>query len=82
MKEIKNAIIGVITLGITTAGGLLINKFIGGEEEKVEDSPSPTPIVIQMPEQQVKKDTVVVIKEKKARPVEVVKPKKEKEFDW
>ena len=34
MKEVKNAIIGVITLAITTAGGLLINKFVGGDEEE------------------------------------------------
>ena len=37
MKEIKNAVIGVIVLAITTLGGVLINKYIGGEgEEKIE----------------------------------------------
>ena len=34
MKELKKAIIGVITLAITTVGGLLINKYMGGEEEE------------------------------------------------
>ena len=37
MEDIKKAIIGVITLAITTAGGLLINKLLKGDEEtKVE----------------------------------------------
>ena len=38
MKEIKNAVIGVIVLAITTAGGVLINKYIGGEGEDKERS--------------------------------------------
>ena len=36
MKEIKNAVIGVIVLAITTLGGVLINKYIGGEGEEKE----------------------------------------------
>jgi len=34
MEDIKKAIIGVITLAITTAGGLLINKLLKGEEDE------------------------------------------------
>jgi hypothetical protein len=84
MKDIKKAIIGVITLAITTAGGLLINKLIGGDDEeptKTEvTTPSPTNVIINIPEQ--KKDTVV--KKVYVKPV-VKKTKTEKrkeEIDW
>ena len=84
MKDIKKAIIGVITLAITTAGGLLINKLIGGDDEeptKTEvTTPSPTNVIINIPEQ--KKDTVV--KKLYVKPV-VKKTKTEKrkeEIDW
>ena len=84
MKDIKKAIIGVITLAITTAGGLLINKLIGGDDEeptKTEvTTPSPTNVTINIPEQ--KKDTVV--KKIYVKPI-VKKTKTEKrkeEIDW
>lgn len=84
MKDIKKAIIGVITLAITTAGGLLINKLIGGDDEeptKTEvTTPSPTNVIINIPEQ--KKDTVV----KKVYVKPVVKKteteKRKEEIDW
>ena len=64
MEDIKKAIIGVITLAITTAGGLLINKLLKGEEEtKVETEvvtpTAPANVIINIPQQEVKKDTVV-----------------------
>jgi len=82
MKEVKNAIIGVITLAITTAGGLLINKFVGGEEEGKPEMVTPTQsnVIINLPEQ--KKDTVV----KKVYVKPVVKKteteKRKEELDW
>jgi len=84
MKDIKKAIIGVITLAITTAGGLLINKLIGGDDEeptKTEvTTPSPTNVIINIPEQ--KKDTIV--KKVYVKPVvkETKTEKRKKEIDW
>lgn len=65
MSEVKKAIIGVITLAITTAGGLLVanmEKIIGGEEDKPavkteQAAPPKQDIIINIPEQ--KKDTIV-----------------------
>lgn len=81
MKELKNAVIGVLTLAITTLGGVYINKLVNvvDEPDEVEVVSSPPPVS--------KKDTLVVIqqtpKEKQAKPVEEVKPvKKKKEFEW
>ena len=83
MKEIKNAVIGVIVLAITTAGGVLVNKFIGGEEEeKVEVStPTQPTVVVNIPEQ--KKDTVVkkVYVKPKAKKT-VTEKRKEEGLDW
>lgn len=85
MKEIKNAVIGVIVLAITTAGGVLINKFIGGEEEEKVETVTPTQpnVIINIPQQEAKKDTVVkIIKQKaKAKLTETEKRKKEG-IDW
>ena len=56
MEDIKKAIIGVITLAITTAGGLLINKLLKGEEEtKVETPAAPANVIINIHQQEVKK---------------------------
>ena len=82
MKEVKKAIIGVITLAITTAGGLLINKFVGGDEEEKSEMVTPTQsnVIINLPEQ--KKDTVI----KKVYVKPVVKKteteKRKEEIDW
>ena len=81
MEDIKKAIIGVITLAITTAGGLLINKLLKGEEdEKVETEVvtpvAPANVIINIPEQ--KTETKTIIKEV---PVEEKKEKEEK-IDW
>lgn len=77
--EIKKAIIGVIVLAITTAGGVLINKFIGGSEEKSEPSVEQPQVVINLPEQKVEKDTVVKVV--KVKPP-VKKVEKEEVIDW
>ena len=79
MKEIKNAVIGVIVLAITTLGGVLINKYIGGEEEDKEVAPQPT-ININIPQQEVKKDTVVKIIKQKPKLSE--SEKRKKKIDW
>ena len=77
--EIKKAIIGVIVLAITTAGGVLINKFIGGSEEKSEPSVEQPQVVINLPEQKVEKDTVVKVVKVKTP---VKKVEKEEAIDW
>ena len=56
MEDIKKAIIGVITLAITTAGGLMINKLLKGEDKKSAKTEAITPVtqpnvIINIPEQ-------------------------------
>jgi len=81
MKEIKNAVIGVIVLAITSAGGVLINKYIGGEEETTEEvAPAQPTIVVNIPEQ--KKDTVVKVIKQKSKPKLTKTEKRKKDFDW
>ena len=85
MKEIKNAVIGVIVLAITTLGGVLINKYIGGEgEEKIETvAPAQPNVIINIPQQEVKKDTVVKIIKQKPKPKLSETEKRKKEgIDW
>tara|TARA_B100001287_G_scaffold14947_1_gene11255 strand:+ start:586 stop:843 length:258 start_codon:yes stop_codon:yes gene_type:complete len=85
MEDIKKAIIGVITLAITTAGGLLINKLLKGEEdEKVETEVvtpvAPANVIINIPEQ--KKDTVVKKVYVKPKPKLSETEKRKKKIDW
>jgi len=85
MKEIKNAVIGVIVLAITSAGGVLINKYIGGEEEETKEeivTPAQPNITINIPQQEAKKDTVVKIVKQKAKPKLTETEKRKKELDW
>jgi len=83
MKEIKKAIIGVVVLAITSAGGLLINKYIGGEESNTEEVSTAQPTInINIPQQEIKKDTVVKIVKQKVRPKETETEKRKKELDW
>lgn len=80
--EIKKAVIGVIVLAITTAGGVLINKFIGGEEE-TEQTSNPPAVIINLPEQEVKKDTIVKVIKQKPQPKPLTDTEKRKEeFNW
>ena len=79
LGEIKKAVIGVVTLGITTGGGLFIANmekiFEGKEEVKVEQVVDPVA--------ETQKDTIVVINKIK-EPQVVAKPEApvEKEFNW
>ena len=87
MEDIKKAIIGVITLAITTAGGLLINKLMkGGDKEPTKTeivTPAAQPnVIINIPQQEAKKDTVV--KKVYVKPVEKKSKteKRKEEIDW
>ena len=87
MEDIKKAIIGVITLAITTAGGLMISKLMkGGEEEPTETevvTPTAQPnITINIPQQEVKKDTVVKKVYVKPKPKLSETEKRKKKIDW
>ena len=78
--EIKKAVIGVITLAITTAGGLFIanmENFIGGNEDVKQE------VVSSELNQESSKDTIVVIEKKKTENVANSQPSSEKkEFEW
>ena len=84
MKELKKAIIGVITLAITTVGGLLINKYVGGEEEEKSEviTPAQPTVIVNVPQQSTQKDTVV--KKVYVKPIaKKTKTEKRKEkIDW
>jgi hypothetical protein len=87
MEDIKKAIIGVITLAITTAGGLLINKLMkGGDEEPTKTevvTPAAQPnVIINIPQQEVKKDTVVKKVYVKPKPKLSETEKRKKKIDW
>ena len=82
MDDIKKAIIGVLTLAITTGGGLLIkNLFEGDEKEEVTEEvtqPAPTNVIINIPDP--KKDTVV--KNVYVKPKLSETEKRKKKIDW
>ena len=61
MEDIKKAIIGIVTLAITTGGGLLIKSLFEGEKETVVEKTTETApqVIINIPQQEVKKDTIV-----------------------
>tara|TARA_B110000977_G_scaffold68043_1_gene92334 strand:+ start:1818 stop:2072 length:255 start_codon:yes stop_codon:yes gene_type:complete len=84
MDDVKKAIIGVLTLAITTGGGLLIKSlFEGDKEEKVIEkvtSPAPTNVIINIPEQ--KKDTIVKKVYVKPKPKLTPTEKRKKKLDW
>jgi len=84
MDDIKKAIIGVVTLAITTGGGLLIkNLFEGDKEEVVTEEvaePAPTNVIINIPEQ--KKDTVVKKVYVKPKPKLSETEKRKQKIDW
>lgn len=80
LGEIKKAVIGVVTLGITTGGGLFIanmeNIFASNDEVVQEE------IVSEPIKNESSKDTIVVIQKKEVPVVAKPEPPKEKEFDW
>ena len=76
--EIKKAVIGVITLAITTAGGLMIANM-----EKIFDNEDPKQeIVSDEIKSESSKDTIVVIEKKEAPIVAKPEPPSKKEFEW
>ena len=78
--EIKKAVIGVITLAITTAGGLFIanmEKIFDGDDEVKQE------VVTEPIKTESSKDTIVVIKKEKTENVANSQPSEEKkEFEW
>jgi hypothetical protein len=86
MDDIKKAIIGVLTLAITTGGGLLIKNLFEGDKEEVvkEESTTlaPTNVIINIPQQEVKKDTVVKKVYVKPKPKLSETEKRKKKIDW
>ncbi len=88
MEDIKKAIIGVITLAITTAGGLLINKLMKGGDDKESTktevvTPTAQPnVIINIPQQEVKKDTVVKKVYVKPKPKLSETEKRKNKIDW
>ncbi len=77
--EIKKAIIGVVTLAITTAGGLFIanmEKIIGGDEDVKQEIVSDP-----FEQKESSKDTIVVIK-KETPVVAKPEPQEKKAFEW
>lgn len=77
--EIKKAIIGVVTLAITTAGGLFIanmEKIFDSDDEVVKE-------VVTEPIKESSKDTIIVIQNKETPVVaKPESPKTEKEYEW
>lgn len=84
MQDIKKAIIGVLTLAITTGGGLLIKSLFEGDKEEVVKeevtTPTPTNVIINIPEQ--KKDTIVKKVYVKPKPKLSETEKRKKKIDW
>ena len=85
MQDIKKAIIGVLTLAITTGGGLLIKSLFEGDKEEVVKevtTPAPTNVIINIPQQEVKKDTIVKKVYVKPKPKLSETEKRKKKIDW
>ena len=84
MDDIKKAIIGIITLAITTGGGLLIKSLFEGEEETVVEKTTETApqVIINIPQQEVKKDTIVKKVYVKPKPKLSETEKRKKKIDW
>jgi len=86
MDDIKKAIIGVLTLAITTGGGLLIKSLFEGDKEEVVKeevtAPAPANVIINIPQQEVKKDTVVKKVYVKPKPKLSETEKRKKKIDW
>ena len=87
MEDIKKAIIGVITLAITTAGGLMINKLLKGGDKKTVKTEKVAPVaqpnvIINIPQQEVKKDTIVKKVYIKPKPKLSETEKRKKKIDW
>ena len=86
MQDIKKAILGVLTLAITTGGGLLIKSLFEGDKEEVvkeeTTTTAPTNVIINIPQQEVKKDTIVKKVYVKPKPKLSETEKRKKKIDW
>jgi hypothetical protein len=86
MDDIKKAILGVLTLAITTGGGLLIKSLFEGDKEEVvkeeTTTPAPANVIINIPQQEVKKDTIVKKVYVKPKPKLSETEKRKKKIDW
>ena len=86
MDDVKKAILGVLTLAITTGGGLLIKSLFEGDKEEVVKeevtTPAPTNVIINIPQQEVKKDTIVKKVYVKPKPKLTPTEKRKKKLDW
>ena len=84
MDDIKKALIGIMTLAITTGGGLLIKSLFEGEEETVVEKTTETApqVIINIPQQEVKKDTIVKKVYVKPKPKLTETEKRKKKLDW
>jgi hypothetical protein len=86
MDDIKKAILGVLTLAITTGGGLLIKSLFEGDKEEVVKeevtTPAPANVIINIPQQEVKKDTIVKKVYVKPKPKLSETEKRKKKIDW
>mgnify|MGYP003982717183 FL=1 len=86
MDDIKKAILGVLTLAITTGGGLLIKSLFEGDKEEVvkeeTTTSAPTNVIINIPQQEVKKDTIVKKVYVKPKPKLSETEKRKKKIDW
>jgi hypothetical protein len=86
MQDIKKAILGVLTLAITTGGGLLIKSLFEGDKEEVvkeeTTTSAPTNVIINIPQQEVKKDTIVKKVYVKPKPKLSETEKRKKKIDW
>lgn len=82
MEDIKKAIIGIVTLAITTGGGLLIKSLFEGEKETVVEKTTETApqVIINIPQQEVKKDTIV--KKIYVKPKQTKKEKIKEKLTW
>ena len=86
MQDIKKAIIGVLTLASTTGGGLLVKSLFEGDKEEVvkeeTTTSAPTNVIINIPQQEVKKDTIVKKVYVKPKPKLSETEKRKKKIDW
>jgi hypothetical protein len=90
MEDIKKAILGVLTLAITTGGGLLIKSLFDDTKdskpkiekiEKTEKISQPN-VIINIPQQEVKTDTIVKKVYVKPKPKLSETEKRKKKIDW
>ena len=74
----------IITLAITTGGGLLIKSLFEGEKETVVEKTTETApqVIINIPQQEVKKDTIIKKVYVKPKPKLSETEKRKKKIDW